>query len=353
MAWTSNVIQRLAIACLLPLAMQVAGTESEVTGCETVGRVMGICGFPAPEDIDVTPDGRYLVLSPFGGMSGEHPTPLYLFDPGISLATPITPAVADKKVPWGDSDCNSPPDGKIASHGIHISQRPGGEWQLLAVNHIREAVEFYALGENGGVPTLTWRGCAIAPPGSSLNDVAALPGGGLLVSHMVDRDGPPLVAAMDATENTGYLLRWLPGRGFDKLPGSDSIVPNGVAISADGRYVFMSETGGQQIRKIDYASGATVGLLKTGPVDNLSWAPNGSLVATTTTGPMPANCFTQPGPCLAPFDVLEIDPDTMHATTLHQQQGPPMGAASVAVVHSSGIYVGSFKGNQMMRISLP
>jgi hypothetical protein len=335
------------------MAALAAGAQPVATGCETVGKVQGICGFPAPEDIDIVPGGRFLLLSPFGGMNGEHPLPLYLFDTESHAARPVTPTVDSSAAHWGDPDCTAPPAGLIASHGIQVSRRAGGEWQLLAVNHVREAVEFYQLGQQDGVPVLSWRGCAVAPQGSSLNDVAALPGGGLLVSQMIEPGGPPLMEAMASGEPTGYLLRWLPGQGFDKLPGSEGSVPNGVAVSAEGRYVFMSETGGRQIRKIDYATGATVGLLKTGPVDNLSWAPNGDLIATTTTGPMPENCFTQPGPCLAPFDVLEIDPETMQAKILHRQEGPPMGAASVAVVHGSGIYVGSFKGEQMMWIMQP
>jgi hypothetical protein len=65
---------------------------------------------------------------------------------------------------------------------------------------------------------------------------------------------------------------------------------------------------------------------------------------------MPEDCFSKPGPCLAPFQVLAIDPQTLEYTVLHEQRGKPMGAASIAVVLGDYIYVGSFKGQQILRI---
>jgi hypothetical protein len=51
--------------------------------------------------------------------------------------------------------------------------------------------------------------------------------------------------------------------------------------------------------------------------------------------------------------VVAVDPDTLEFTVLHEQRGRPMGQASVAVVVDGHIYIGSFKGNQILRVALP
>lgn len=347
-----KLLSRHSLLFLLALFSSFSQAQTPAPGCETVGNAEGICGFPAPEDIDVMPDGRHLLFSPYGGQSGEHPLPLYLFDKATQTASPIEYITEKPTERWDEGRCPSNPGTAIGGHGVHISQRENGQWQLLAVNHIRESVEFFEIVDQQDTPKLAWRGCVITPSKSSLNDLAALPGGGFLVTHMIERGTMDLMTAMASTTNTGFIWRWRPGRGFDKLPGSDGIIPNGVAVSADGRFVFFSETGGQRIRKIDAITGKELGKLVTGPSDNLSWSADGKLIATAATGAAPDDCFTKPGPCLLPFKVIAVDPQTLLVTTLHEQNGPPMGAASVAVRQDNSLYIGSFKGEQILKVTL-
>lgn len=337
---------------LVPLALLLAGAgaRGEVTGCETVGHVQGVCGFPAPEDIAVLPGGRHLLLSPFGGISGEHPQSLYIFDTETLKAGPVAYRKDDGR--WDGGLCDTAPGEKFGAHGVHISERQDGRWQLLAVNHDRESVEMFEIvGAGASEPALAWRGCVVMPAGSTLNDVAALPGGGFLVSHMMARSEGDLMAAMAQTGDTGHIWRWRPGRGVDKLPGSDSNLPNGVAVSDDGRHVYIAETGRRQVRKLDYASGEHLGAASVA-ADNFTWTPDGRLLTAGITGAMPEGCMTSPGPCLAPFHIAAIDPETMAVTVLHRQNGPPMGAGSVAVLVGDTLYAGSFKGHQLLRINL-
>lgn len=319
--------------------------------CETVGNAQAICGFPAPEDIDVMPDGKHLLLSPFGGLNGEHPLPLYLFNTDSLTAETIAYSQEDSPKRWDDNGCESNPGAVFAAHGIHISQRQDGLWQVLAVNHNRESVEMFEIVAQQGKPALAWRGCVEMPKESELNDVVALPGGGFLVSHMVELSGEDMLAALARKGNTGHLWRWLPGKGVDKLPGSDTNLTNGVALSKDGRQVFIAESGEGLVTKIDYVSGKQLGQVKAF-TDNFSWAPDGKLLITGISGALPETCFTTPGSCLAPFQVQSIDPDTLELTVLHEQIGPPMGAATVGVVVGDYLYVGSFAGNQLLRVGL-
>ena len=326
--------------------------DTVMSGCETIANTQGVCGFPAPEDIDVLPGDRYLLLSPVVGMGHGDKLNLSVFDTQSLTASPVQYRQPSSDESWGDSACDKAPNEKFSPHGVHVAQRASGQWQVLAVNHEREAVEIFEVIDEVGAPSLAWRGCVVMPQHANINDVAALPDGGFLVSHMFDRGTMEVMAAMQATKNTGYVWRWRPSKGLDKLPGSDGIVPNGVALSADGQSVFIAETGGKKIRKINYHSGKEEGSVVLGPVDNISWAADGRLIATQVTGPMPEDCFTTPGPCLTPFNVIAIDPNSLEFEVLHQQQGKPMGMASVAVVLNNVIYAGSFKGHQLLRVSL-
>src|SRR5690606_7345247 len=113
--------------------------------------------------------------------------------------------------------------------------------------------------EQQGGPALAWRGCVVMPEDSALNDVAALPGGGFLPSHMVTLGDLDMMEAMTLKGDTGHLWRWLPGQAVDKLPGSDSNLTNGVAVSSDGRHVFIAESGEGRVLKIDYQTGEKLG----------------------------------------------------------------------------------------------
>lgn len=321
------------------------------SGCETVANTQGFCGFAAPEDIDVMPGGKQLLLSPIVGMDGTELQHLSLFTIATQQVMPVRYQQDKASTEWGDAQCVTPPAAEFSPHGVHISQRESGQWQLLAVNHLRESVEFYEIYP-GSEPSLAWRGCVIMPSQANINDLVGLADGGFLVSHMVDRDTMPIMEAMSSTKNTGYVWHWDSVKGLAKVAGSEGIVPNGLALSADGQALFISETGAQRIRKIDLVSGKELGVVKLGPVDNLSWAADGRLIATRITGAMPEDCFTKPGPCLTPFQVVAIDPQTMALSVLHNQQGKPMGMASVAVVQGDYIYIGSFKGHQLLRVSL-
>ena len=320
--------------------------------CDQVGKAEAICGFPAPEDIDLMPDGETLVLSAFGGLNGEHPQKLRLFNTQTLAVQPLPRMDGDTPMRWDGDACPDAPDEAFGSHGIDISQRADGAWQLLAVNHVRESVEMFEIVNLDTEPALAWRGCVVVPENSSINDTAALPDGGLLATQMMEKTEGDMMEAMAQQGVTGHVWRWRPGKGLDILPGSEANLANGVAVSPDGKTVFVAETGIGQVRKIDYETGNTLGTAKATSADNFSWAPDGRLIVTGINGPMTADCMTAPGPCLAPFQVQAIDPDTMETTVIWQQNGAPMGAGTVGVIVGDFLYAGSFKGNQLMRVRL-
>src|SRR5690606_613680 len=170
-------------------------------------------------------------------------------------------------------------------------------------------------------------------------------GGGFLVTNMIPRVEGDWMKAMGETmksrARTGYVLRWRAGEGIDKLPGSETIMPNGIAISPDGKTVFIAETGGRRISKIDYASGRLLGESADLFPDNLTWAPDGRLIVTTLDAPDGGPCRRDMQDCINVFSVRAVEPDSLAMTRIYRQQGQPMGTAAVALVHGGYLFVTS------------
>lgn len=336
----------MAMACVS------AWADKYLTVCGSSGNVETLCGIPAAEDIEALPDGKHLLLAPFGGFRGATPVPLYWMDTTSLQAAPIaihyenSPAVR-----WDEKICPKPPAPIFPAHGIHLSQRGDGAWQVLAVNHERESVEMYELDSSNKRPELIWRGCVVFPAISALNDLVAIPAGGFLVSNMMelgDTAIEDLVKVNAQNGPSGYVLRWRPGVGIDKLKNSGGNFTNGVTLSPDGKSVFISETASRLVKRLDYASGEVRGQVAAS-ADNLSWMKDGRLLVTGITD-LPDNCVTRRGLCDAAFEVRAIEPETLKNEVIFSTNGKPLLGATVAVFQGDYMYVGAFMGDRMVRM---
>ncbi|MEE4451431.1 hypothetical protein [Novosphingobium resinovorum] len=295
------------------------------------------------------------------GAAGLEPQPgvLKWVDRRTGVVSPLYPSrdAAAGRPDWGDPSCPGEIGAVLLPHGIHLSKRGDGIWQLLVVNHGgRESVEFFELGARKGKWSARWRGCVVAPASSHLNDVAALPGGGFLVStmHMGANEETRSAAVKAAKgENTGFLWRWTPGSGISRQAGSDAPMPNGVQVDAAGRYAYVNTASkGGDVRKLDLASGQVVGTVAVPNPDNGSWTADGRLlVAGVAAGPKPMHCFKDPGaPCPAPSEVYAIDVETMQAERIFAHSGAPINAATVAVQAGDDLLVGSCFGDTIVTV---
>ncbi|HUH37916.1 MAG TPA: hypothetical protein VL027_08230 [Spongiibacteraceae bacterium] len=327
-----------------------------IQGCDSVPGITPVCGLQAPEDMERLPGGGYLILSQYGGMTGGAGS-LALFDAAADRAQPLYPQPgADGAADWGDADCPGAPGAALSPHGIHLAQRADGAWQLLVVNHGgREAVEFFELKAAGGDSRLVWRGCAVAPEGAFLNDVVALPGGGLLVTHMFDRDDPDGLANALSGRDSGHVFRWRPGQGFDVLPGSRAPFPNGIQIDTAGSAIYLNLYAAGEVRKLDLASGRTLASWAVPSPDNSSWSEAGLLLVASHTGVFDnlQQCESVgAGACDLAYQIVAIDPRTLAHRTLFSHEGAPMGAGTVAVDLNGVFYIGSFAGDRLVKVRL-
>jgi len=263
------------------------------------------------------------------------------------------------KAIWGDPACPGPPSAAFSPHGIHLSERSDGAHQLLVVQHGgRESIEFFEVEGEGTEFSLAWRGCAVAPEGTWLNSVAATPGGGFVTTSMMNRlsSEEDLAAAFGSGVASGYVVTWGPEEGYGRLPGSESAMPNGIEVSADGRLVFLNSSGAGEVQRIVRETGEVQAVAYVAGLDNARWAPDGRLVVASVPGESNEDfsiCMDlKEGACPIEFQIVAIDPETMETEVLYRNGGPPMGGGTVGLVIGDELFVGSFAGDRILRIAL-
>jgi outer membrane protein assembly factor BamB len=155
--------------------------------------------------------------------------------------------------------------------------------------------------------------------------------------------------------DSGYVLSWSPGQGFRKVKGTDAPFPNGIEVSDDGQTVYLNAYFGNEVRKIDRRTGQLLGSAPVTRPDNSTWGADGRLLVASHVGPlreMMACNSLERGACPLRFQVVALDPETMAAEIVLEHAGPPLGAATVALVVGDALYLGSFAGDRIARAPL-
>jgi hypothetical protein len=310
-----------------------------------------ICGTRSPEDLELTPDGKYLLLGQFVRNSPD--AAMVLLDLAQKTYSRITPTSEPRK-DWGDASCPGPV-AALAPHGISLSKRKGGAWQVYVVNHGgRESIEMFELKANGGSWGLVWHGCVISTQG--YNDVAIFPDGGFVATHPT-----ALVPAGGNATNmpgqpSGYVGRWIPGKGEEELPNTRAGYPNGVLVSADGKSMYFNAWTAKEVHKYDLAQHKEVGMVKLDFMpDNLTWTKKHEMLAAGVKGNR-GECPEGSGtPCVQAFGVSRINPATMAATKVYDSppKGSPVSGVSSALEVGDSMYIGAFSGDRVVKIKLP
>jgi hypothetical protein len=252
-------------ACLLGLAAPSAAQ------CEPDGEVEFVCGPISPEDLALVPDTPWVIVASWeddgylsAADSRDHGT-VRLFPTATSQARHDTATYGS---------CPGMTTDRFRAHGISLRPGRNGTHTLYVVRHgEREAVEVFEVDARSATPSLTWVGCAVAPEGLGLNAVVALPDGGFAAT----------------SPRTSNLWEWHTGDGWVQVPGSDDIGPNGLEVSADGRWFLVAGYGSQSVIRLSRGQtpvqkdAVEVGF----NIDNVHWAPDGTLLAAGHRAPTP------------------------------------------------------------------
>lgn len=358
---------RLRILCFLPLAVFMlpfsGGAQQPAAqpapqplmSCGVHGDIEVLCGTRNPEDLELTPDGKYLIATQFvnQGRSGTSGAGMALYDLKRKTFSKME-VTAEPDKAWGDANCPGPIGDALVSHGESLAKRGNGVWALYVVNHGgRQSIEMFEVKPAGSSWALVWHGCEVAL--HDYNDVAILPDGGFVGTYPTGLSsggtGGPFGGAV-----TGYMARWTPGKGESELPNTRMRYPNGVVVGADGRYAFINEFAARQVFKYDLKDGKIIGSVKVDFLpDNLTWTKERRLLAAGVKGAR-GECPEGSGrPCIQGFGVAEINPANMQERAIFDSatQPPLIGGVSVALKVGKVIYLGAFQGDRLVKIPYP
>jgi hypothetical protein len=317
------------------MALQAAPASAQ---CAPDGSVRFVCGVPGPEDLYAIPGTPWVIAS--SRVSDDDGSLIVVDTRDLATLTLFPTAVLYPELDRRTYEaCPGPPPGTFQPHGIALREGSGGRHTLYVVGHgLREAVEAFALSATGAVPSLTWIGCVVAPEGVSLNSVTPVPGGGIVVTNFN-------VAG-------GELWEWSPTGGWSEVPGSGMSGPNGVVASPDGRWLYVGGWGEEALVRISRLQEPVqrdqvgVGF----HIDNVRWAPDGSLLAAGQYGAPTANiggCLNR-GTCEGVSSrVARVDPQSLTAEQLVDHPSNslfPFGTAAIAV--GDEIWIGGIGGGE-------
>ncbi|MFT4230244.1 MAG: SMP-30/gluconolactonase/LRE family protein [Microbacterium sp.] len=317
-------------------------------------------GFRAAEDLALLGDSGWMITS------SMQPDPQTFF---VHVQTrervaayPQAMRVAGDRAIYPDAE---PVSGGIF-HGLAVRAGADGIHTVYQINHAgmlgssaetgREAVEVFEVDTRGAVPSLTWVGAVPLPPWAVGNDLCVLPDGGFAVTNMRfagDDFRPRLLEGGP----TGNVIEW---RGTD-LPwriaeGTDLNLPNGIEVSPDGRYYYVSLTARRELVRIrrDDPHGDRRTIRTPFMGDNLTWGRDGRLLLTgqdTDIETMLAE-FADPARTDRgyPFGVVAIDPDTLECETVAWHAGSEL-VATTAVDAGGEYWIGSSHGTRIAVVS--
>jgi hypothetical protein len=321
-----------------------------------------ICGPHHPEDLVQIPGTPWILISGLGGaLPGSPPGPgdLYLLNATDkrwhSIAQASLAAVERNTRLYGD--CPVPDATQFISHGLAIRSGSHGRHTLYAINHGgRESVEVFAVDARGPEPRLTWSGCAVLTVSAWLNAVVPLPGEGFIVTSTFDPKDSQAQTKMANGQYAGAVYEWQPGRGFAPLAGAEHTGDNGVAISADARWLYFNWFFGRAVIRLARDGSAE---RATAPLDflpdNIDYAPDGSLYVTGQNADPKQLLFDCPGGnCRHDTTIVKLDPVSMMTRVVaHLPANPTFSDGTTALQVGDTIFLGSYRGDAVAYMKAP
>jgi hypothetical protein len=306
------------------------------------------------EDLAPVPASPWLITSGMTGISAAQGR-LYAVDRRDYSCNEIFPYLgssAPDEARFGKQASVDPV--RFEPHGIDVATRPDGVNELYVVHHgWRESVEVFEIELGGIRPVLRWIGAAELPGSAVGNDVAAVADGGFVVSiNVYQQDG---THSPEAGQETGGVLEWSPTAGWSTLPGAQINSANGVAVSRDGRWVYIGGWHSRCIKRVGRGrSPVEADVVDTGLLtDNLTWSSDGWLLAAgafdTTAEEFIAGHFGQEPRLAFPSRVLRVDPDSLSIETVIEYGPATFGAATTGLQVGDEIWVGAARDQGLAR----
>jgi DNA-binding beta-propeller fold protein YncE len=335
---------------LFTVSTDYIGPQKNISECKSDDAISVICGVSNPEDIVVTPDNKYLLISEFGGIRPYDSTKsggfalLRLSDNKI-----ITPKISFGKNIWGEDSCKQ--NEIFGPHGIDLVQREDGSYQLGVINHYPdETIEMFELVQKSEQDTwsFVWRGCIEVPEKYYLNDVALKKDGTFYVSHMYSRDITMtkwLITAL-FKKDSGVILEWNKD-SFIEIPNSEGSGPNGITLNELTNNLFISYNQGDRVVKFDLSDNKKLQTFKVESPDNIYINKDSVWLTSLDFQPNDAgDCIERPA-CSLPFSIYEIDRETFVLKNENSFNKTVFGLPTIAVPIDNTIFMGSFHSDRL------
>ncbi|NQX88035.1 MAG: hypothetical protein HRT77_05180 [Halioglobus sp.] len=349
-------MKRCYLLALTLIVTSCTAPLEPIEGCKPRGDIRPVCHMQTPEDIAAAPDGRHLVLAHFGNM-GESIGSISLFDTrndSLRVLYPTSDPDSNGFSDWGEASCSNPPGESIGPHGTHLHRLEDGRWRYLVVNHgEREAIELFELLPAGTDTQLIWRGCVIAGPDTLMNDVVGLTNGDIIYTRMFNPSDSLAVAKSALGIATGELWRWNAKKGLEPLPTTRAAQPNGLEIDVTNEHVYANMYMEKEVWQVRLSDGEVTARYSIPNADNSAWGSDGRLWVTTHDMGIRdlLACFgNSEAPCPGAFNIIALDPTSGHFENVFHHEGPPMGAATIAVPQGGRVYMGSFVGDRLISV---
>src|ERR1700735_1985987 len=142
----------LSLFIAVAAAQQKGPPAPPLMACGMHGDIEVLCGTRSPEDLELTPDGKYLIATQFVnlGRTGTAGFGMALYDLAKKTFSKMAVTDAPDKT-WGDAACPGPIGDALVSHGESLAKRKNGAWALYVVNHGgRQSIEMFGLKPTGG-----------------------------------------------------------------------------------------------------------------------------------------------------------------------------------------------------------
>lgn len=331
-----------AIQAPVDSAVSQATTAAPIPECEAGDGddpVTYICGPSNAEDLLNLGDTGMILVS---GMSGDNtPGHLYLVNPldhsfdELIFSSNFSMAMDSTAYP----SCPGPLNLESFSvHGLSLNEYAQNQFDLYTTSHgEREAIEIYDLDLSSGEAILTWKGCVVLPENTFSNSVAILSDGGFVTTKMMDpTEG---FGSLAGGGITGNVFEWHPGGDVFAVEGTELSGANGIAMSADDRYMYVAALGSSELIKFDRSQspiGKEVISVDIVP-DNIRWGEEGKLL--TAGGNTEANTG---------WSVLEVDADTFTVIRVGgADQNSSIQGVSSALQVGNNLWVGTFNGDRI------
>ena len=335
---------------LFTVTTDYIGPQKNISECKSDDAISVICGVSNPEDIVVTPDNKYLLISEFGGIRPYDSTKSGGFVLlRLSDNKTITPKISFGKNIWGEDSCKQ--NEIFGPHGIDLVQRLDGSYQLGVINHYPdETIEMFELVQKSEQDTwsLVWKGCIEVPEKYYLNDVALKKDGTFYVSHMYSRDITMtkwLITAL-FKKDSGVILEWNKD-SFIKVPSSEGSGPNGITFNESTNNLFISYNQGDRVVKFDLSDNKKLQTFKVESPDNIYINKDSVWLTSLDFQPNDAgDCIERPA-CSLPFSIYEIDIETFVLKNKNSFNKTVFGLPTIALPIENVIIMGSFHSDRL------